>query len=282
MKTVSPVACLPVDAWAAGECSLKSDLIVVEEPLQIKLQYGQGVTWQEKSLTVTMRTPGHDFDLAVGFLLGEGIIDTPEDLLLLRYCSSVRAEERGNVLIARLSPDKIFNLTLPERNFITHSGCGVCGKTAIEAISCDQEVLAPGIPKIRSTLLMQLNRMLLEEQTVFKYTGGIHASALFRTDGKMLFLREDVGRHNAFDKVVGAAFQQDLLPLSDSLILLSGRVSFELVQKAVRAGIPLIAAVGAPSSLAVELAREKGITLIGFLRPDRFNIYTGKDRVIFG
>src|SRR5690606_3825898 len=134
-------------------------------------------------------------------------------------------------------------------------------------------------PKVRASFLKQLNQRLMEEQTVFKYTGGIHASALFRANGELLFLREDIGRHNAVDKVVGAAFQQNRLPLNDSLVMLSGRVSFELVQKAVRAGIPIIAAVGAPSSLAVSLAREKGITLIGFLKNNRFNIYSGSERI---
>src|SRR5690606_16661368 len=154
--------------------------------------------------------------------------------------------------------------------------------SAIENISCNGQPFITGFPIVKASLLKQLNQMLMMEQTVFKYTGGIHASALLNTSGELLIIREDVGRHNAFDKVVGAAHQKNILPLEDGLMMLSGRVSFELVQKAIRAKIPIIAAVGAPSSLAVSLAKEKGITLIGFLKPDRFNIYTGAERVEMG
>jgi FdhD protein len=280
MKTVSPVTVVPINSWNQGENSLKKDLLVVEEPLQIKLQFGQGENWQEKPLAVTMRTPGHDFELAIGFLLAENIIHSPEDIQSIRYCKRVKKEERGNVLLVRLSSSISFDLSLLDRHFFTHSSCGVCGKSAIEAITCEDKALDHDISKVKTSLLKQLNEMLIKEQTVFKCTGGIHASALFSTDGPLLFLREDVGRHNAFDKVVGAALQQNLLPLSNCLMMLSGRVSFELVQKAVRARIPIIAAVGAPSSLAVSLAKEKGITLIGFLKNDRFNIYTGRERVV--
>ncbi|MEX2595105.1 MAG: formate dehydrogenase accessory sulfurtransferase FdhD [Anditalea sp.] len=279
MKTVSPVTLVPINRWMQGENSLKEDLLAVEEPLQIKLQFGQGDHWQEKALAVTMRTPGHDFELAIGFLLAENIIHGPEDIQLIRYCKKVKDEEKGNVLIVKLSPSVKVDLTLLDRHFFTHSSCGVCGKSAIEAITCEDKALVQDFSKVKTSLLKRLNQMLMKEQTVFKYTGGIHASALFRTNGELLFLREDVGRHNAFDKVVGAAFQQKLLPLSDGLMMLSGRVSFELIQKAIRARIPIIAAVGAPSSLAVSLAKEKGITLIGFLKNDRFNIYSGKERV---
>ncbi len=279
MKTVSPVAFVPIDRYTDGESSSEGDLLAVEEPLQIKLQFGQEDQWQENALTITMRTPGHDFELAIGFLLAENIIKTPEDIQIIRYCKKVKEEEKGNVLIVRLSPSLKFDFSLLDRHFFTHSSCGVCGKSAIEAISCEDQPFMPGSPRVKASLLKQLNQMLMNEQTVFKYTGGIHASALLKPTGELLFLREDVGRHNAFDKVVGAAFQENLLPLSDCLVMLSGRVSFELVQKAVRARIPIIAAVGAPSSLAVSLAKEKGITLIGFLKQDRFNIYTGRERV---
>lgn len=280
MKEISPVTLVPIVRWTQGNNSPEKDLLAVEEPLQIRLQFGHGDSWQDKSLAVTMRTPGHDFELAMGFLLAEDIIQKPEDVQLIRYCSRVQEEEKGNVLIIKLSPTVKFDLSLLERHFLTHSSCGVCGKSAIEAISCGDTAFTGDLTQVNASLLKQLGQMLREEQTVFKCTGGIHASALFRTSGELLILREDVGRHNAFDKVVGAGLQQKLLPGSGVLMMLSGRVSFELVQKAVRARIPILAAVGAPSSLAVSLAKEKGITLIGFLKNDRFNIYAGKERVM--
>lgn len=280
MKNISPVALVPIDSWSNGLSESKEDLLAVEEPLQIKLQFGEGSSWQEKSLTVTMRTPGHDFDLASGFLFAENIIQKQEDIMLMRYCHRVKEEEKGNVLIVKLSPSLKFNSSRLERNFFTHSSCGVCGKTALSSVVCEEIPLAPNHLRIPASLLKQLNQMLMEEQTLFKYTGSIHASAVFQVNGKLLWVREDVGRHNALDKVIGAALQNGMTPLSESVLMLSGRVSFELVQKTVRAGIPIVAAVGAPSSLAVDLAKEKNITLIGFLKNNRFNIYSGKERII--
>lgn len=279
MKTVSPVTVVPILRCHTGELIPEDDLVAVEEPLQIKLQYEEGGAWRERDLTVTMRTPGHDFELAIGFLLAENIIKAPEDIQLIRYCKKVKEEEKGNVMIVRLSPHVRVDLSLSDRHFLTTSSCGVCGKSAIAAISCEDMPLSPGTPLFQASRLKRLNQMVMEEQTLFKYTGGIHAVALFNPSAGLVLLREDVGRHNAFDKVVGAAFQENLSPLSDYMVMLSGRVSFELVQKAVRARIPIIAAVGAPSGLAVSLAKEKGITLIGFLKPYRFNIYCGRERV---
>lgn len=279
MKTVSPVKLMAIDRWSYGENMSEKDLVAVEEPLQINIQFSRGDLWQEKTLSITMRTPGHDFELVTGFLLAEGIIQNSKDLQLIRYCKKVKETEKGNVIIVKLSPEVRFDFSRLERHFYTHSSCGICGKGAIEAIKCDDSALVSGFPKVKADILKKLNQKLMEEQTVFKYTGGIHASALFNTAGELLFLREDVGRHNAFDKVVGAAFEKNMLPLSNGMVMLSGRISFELVQKAIRARIPIIAAVGAPSSLAVSLASEKGLTLIGFLRNDRFNIYSGSARV---
>ncbi len=281
MKTNSPVTLVKIRSWKQGELKAKEDLLAIEEPLQIRLQFGQDDQWQEKELVITMRTPGHDFDLAAGFLLAENIIQKQEDIQLIRYCKRVKEEEKGNVLIVRLAPEVKFDLKLSERNFMVNSSCGICGKSAIEAISCEDLPLESGFPKIHLDCIKNLNGEMVEEQTVFKHTGGIHATGLFNTKGELLILREDVGRHNAFDKVVGAALQEGLFPMEDALLMLSGRVSFELVQKAVRARIPILVAVGAPSSLAVSLAEEKGITLIGFLKKDSFNIYSGKDRIIF-
>lgn len=280
MNTNSPVTLVKICTWKQGEWETKEDLLAIEEPLQIRLQFGRDEQWQEKELLITMRTPGHDFDLVTGFLLAENIIQKQEDIQLIRYCKRVKEEEKGNVLIVKLEPEVIFDLKLLERNFMANSSCGICGKSAIDAISCQDLPLNSGFPKIDLACIKNLNARMVEEQTVFKHTGGIHASGLFNTKGDLLILREDVGRHNAFDKVVGAALQEGLLPMEDALVMLSGRVSFELVQKAVRARIPIIVAVGAPSSLAVALAEEKGITLIGFLKKDSFNIYSGKDRVI--
>lgn len=280
MKFISPVEKFDIESWNNGLMEAKEDLLAVEEPLQIKLQFGAGDSWQEKSLTITMRTPGNDFDLATGFLFAENIIQKQEDILLIRYCSRVKADEKGNVLIVKLSPSLTFDFAHLERNFYTHSSCGVCGKTALASIQCRELPLSPHYPRMKASLLQQLNKKLAEEQTVFKYTGGIHASALFHRNGELLLVREDVGRHNALDKVIGATLSKGKSTFPNSLLMLSGRISFELVQKAGRAGIPIVAAVGAPSSLAVNLAKEKNITLIGFLRNDRFNIYTGKERII--
>ena len=280
MKTTSPVTWTTVKSWKSGESKVKEDLLAIEEPLQIRLQYGQGKNWQEKSLTITMRTPGNDFELATGLLLAENIIDKKEDIDLIRYCKNVKPEEQGNVLIVKLAPDLKFDFNKLERYFLSNSSCGICGKSAIEALDCSELPLDFSEARVSISVLCHLNERLMQEQTVFKYTGGIHAAALFDTDGNLLISREDVGRHNAFDKVTGAAMLQNLLPAKNRLIMLSGRVSFELVQKAVRAKIPLIAAVGAPSSLAVSLAKKKGITLIGFLKKESFNIYCGQERVV--
>lgn len=282
MKARSQVSAVYIQRIKENNQEMVDDLLAAEEPLQIRLQYVHGDLWQEESLAVTMRTPGNDFELATGFLLAENVINNLQDLEFIRYCRKVKKEEEGNVIIVKLAPHVSFDMKRLERHFYTNSSCGVCGKSAIDAVICDDNALAvKRSQKISINLIRQLNSILEKKQTVFRHTGGLHASALFNLEGECLILREDVGRHNAFDKVVGAALSLEMLPLSDSLILLSGRVSFELVQKSVRAGIPIIVAVGAPSSLAVELAAAKGITLIGFLRGDRFNVYSYPERIQF-
>jgi FdhD protein len=281
MKTNSPVNWVNLKKWKKGEVENKTDLLAIEEPLQIKLQIGEGEDWQEKPLAVTMRTPGHDFELAIGFLLAENIIQKREDIQLIRYCKRVKEEEKGNVLIVKLDPSVRFDSTVLDRYFLINSSCGVCGKSAIDAIKVRGEVFSKDCPKVPVQVLQNLNKVLSEEQTVFKHTGGIHAAALFDAKGGLVLLREDVGRHNAFDKLVGAALEQGYELMGESLVMLSGRVSFELVQKAICAGIPIIVAIGAPSSLAVSLAEEKGITLIGFLKNEGFNIYSGEERLIY-
>lgn len=280
MKTNSPVNWVNIKSWKNGEVEVKTDLLAIEEPLQIKLHIGEGDNWQEKPLAVTMRTPGHDFELAIGFLFAENIIQKREDVQLIRYCKRVKEEEKGNVLIVKLDPSIRFDSSVLDRYFLINSSCGVCGKSAIDAIKVNGDGFSKDFPIVHSNVLLNLNKVLLKEQTVFKHTGGIHAAALFDTKGELVLLREDVGRHNAFDKLVGAALEQGYELMSESLLMLSGRVSFELIQKAIRAGIPIIVAIGAPSSLAVSLAEEKGITLIGFLKNERFNIYSGGERLI--
>jgi len=274
MQNVS-VAHIRMKKVSVNELLDADDELAVEEPLEINVLYdGQGTTVQ-KCISVTMRTPGNDEELGVGFLFTEGIIQKREEV------SEVSAIPfADNKVLITLSKNKQPLLQNVERNFYTTSSCGVCGKSGIDAIrtvslyknDADEICLEAG-------LFYRLDDVLRKQQAVFESTGGLHASALFGLDGNFMMLREDVGRHNALDKVIGAAFLNDQLPLCNAILLLSGRASFELVQKAAMAGIKIIAAVGAPSSLAVQLAEETGITLIGFLRNQRFNIYSGGHRI---
>lgn len=263
------------------EVSSEPDLLAVEEPLEIRIGYGPGHRREEKSLSVTMRTPGHDMELATGFLLSEGIIRSAEDLLSIRHCRQVKKEEeKGNVVRAELAHDLDIDLDKLQRHFYTSSSCGVCGKSSIEAVHSSSCYYLPAAsPVFDISLIHQLPDKLRETQAVFEHTGGLHAAALFNNTGKLILMREDVGRHNALDKLIGAAAAQGLLPLHDYLVQLSGRASFELVQKALMAGVPLLSAVGAPSSLAVSLAEASGMTLMGFVRNRRYNIYCGAQRI---
>ncbi|HSI78686.1 MAG TPA: formate dehydrogenase accessory sulfurtransferase FdhD [Lunatimonas sp.] len=280
MSIIRPIRSTQIKKFTGATTVEEADLIAVEEPLQLRLQWESDGVWNDKVLSITMRTPGHDFDLAMGFLWAENIIQRKEDILLIRYCKRVKPEEKGNVLLIRLSNDHKIPATVWERNFLTNSSCGICGKSAISAVTClDEGPINIKVPLVSPEILHQLTSSLIDEQTGFKYTGGLHAAALFDLEGKILLLREDVGRHNALDKLIGAALKQNLLPAEDRIVLLSGRVSYEMVQKSVRAGIPILAAVGAPSSLAVDLALDKGTTLIGFLRNQRFNCYTHSERI---
>ena len=274
MQNVS-VAYIRMKKVTVNELLDADDELAVEEPLEINLLYGDKGTRVQKCISVTMRTPGNDKELGVGFLFTEGIIQKRDEI------SEVSAIPfADNKVLITLSENKQPLLQNTERNFYTTSSCGVCGKSGIDAIrtvsfyknEADKICLKAG-------LFFRLDEVVRKQQAVFESTGGLHASALFDLDGNFMMLREDVGRHNALDKVIGAAFLNDQLPLSNTILLLSGRASFELVQKAVMAGIKIVAAVGAPSSLAVQLAEETGITLIGFLRNQRFNIYSGGHRI---
>jgi FdhD protein len=250
--------------------SREDDLLAVEEPLEIRAAWEADGEIREKNISVTMRTPGDDFDLAAGFLFTEGLIQSADDIVSIRHWASpnvVRVELRAGMRIdaARL-----------DRHFYTTSSCGVCGKTSIEALRVVTSPLPPSKP-VDPALIHRLPELLQERQSSFRTTGGIHGAAVLTRDGAMLGVREDIGRHNAVDKVIGALFLQKATPLRETLMVVSGRASFELAQKAIVAGIPVLASVGAPSTLAVELARELGLTLIGFVRDGRFNVYAGHE-----
>jgi len=257
-----------------GDVSERDDLLVSEEPLEIRLGHGPEHDRREMRLSVTMRTPGNDEELALGFLFTEGIITGKNDVVRVAYCTDVKEEESGNVVRAELHPSIDLDPARWQRNFYTTSSCGVCGKSSIDAVRtlCSVPLGAKGT--IEAAVITAMPDRMRGAQTLFKHTGGIHAAGLFSEAGELLLLREDVGRHNAVDKVVGAMLEGAIEP-DNRILLVSGRAGFELVQKCLMAGIPRMAAVGAPSSLAVTLARESGLTLIGFLRGERFNVYSG-------
>ena len=272
---INQVEHISIQKISAGEITEADDQVAVEEPLEIQLAYSTHTGRIQRNIAVTMRTPGNDEELAAGFLFTEGIIKNKEAIHEIKQLSF--DENRALVTLhENIQPD----LVNVSRNFYSTSSCGICGKASIEAI---RTVSYYGDEKdaifINASVLYHLQDNLKKQQVVFENTGGIHASALFSLEGNFIMLREDVGRHNALDKIIGAALIEGQLPLSNYILLLSGRASFELVQKAMMAGIKIIAAVGAPSSLAVELAKEAGITLIGFLRNNRFNIYSGDQRI---
>lgn len=257
------------------------DLLAVEEPMEIRLGFGQAHMREQKSIAVTMRTPGNDFELALGFLFTEGIIQNQQDIYKIQYCTELNTKENlENIVRVELKPELEIDLSNLQRNFYTTSSCGVCGKESIEAIktNCTVQHLDLSV-RITPQTITQLPDKLRAQQSVFEHTGGIHACALFDTNGNLLLLREDVGRHNALDKLIGAALNSPAIQPNKTVLLLSGRASFELLQKAAMAGIPIVCAVGAPSSLAVETAQSFNITLVGFLRNQRFNIYSTPQRI---
>ncbi|MEN2423087.1 formate dehydrogenase accessory sulfurtransferase FdhD [Streptomyces rimosus] len=263
-----------------GAVSTRPDTLVGEEPLEIRLG--------GRPLAITMRTPGDDFALAAGFLVSEGVLGGAGELANIVYCAGATEDGSNtyNVVDVQLAPGvPVPDITL-ERNVYTTSSCGLCGKASLDAVRTsarrplDPPADAPG--RIAPATLSALPGRLRAAQRVFDRTGGLHAAALFDADGELLDVREDVGRHNAVDKVVGRALQDGRLPLRDTILMVSGRASFELVQKAVMAGIPTLAAVSAPSSLAVDLATESGLTLVGFLRGSSMNVYAGAERLALG
>ncbi|MQA06742.1 MAG: formate dehydrogenase accessory sulfurtransferase FdhD [Streptosporangiales bacterium] len=252
----------------------RPDTLVAEEPLEIRVG--------GEPLTVTMRTPGDDFDLVAGFLATEDVVTKPDDLLGMRYCAGKDDEGRNtyNVVDATLAPGLSAPLLDVTRNFYTTSSCGICGKASLDAVRLNQPYdLGTDPTAVHVDTLWSLPDRLRQEQQVFERTGGLHAAGLFTADGELVCLREDIGRHNALDKLVGWALRQEMLPLAGHLVLLSGRASFELVQKALLAGVPVVAAVSAPSTLAVDLADEASMTLVGFLRGETMNVYTHTARL---
>lgn len=257
----------------------ETDSLAVEEPLEIRLGFEMNGKKIHKAISITMRTPDHDFELAAGFLFTEGILQNHSQISDIKHCGKLGRIGFENTVRVDLERSVEIDFKRLERHFYTSSSCGVCGKSSIEALQTGVKTTVSNL-KISANLIHQLPDILSKSQTVFNETGGLHASALFDENGKLDIVREDVGRHNALDKVIGAKFLENKIPLSDKILLVSGRASFELVQKALMAGIPILAAVGSPSSLAVELAKEFGMTLIGFVRNNRFNIYSEAKRVI--
>jgi FdhD protein len=267
----TPVRVMAVDAEGARR---RQDRLAGEEPLEIRVS---GPGQPAVQVAVTMRTPGNDFELAAGFLATEGLLGSREELDTIRYCADVeRADQQFNVLTVELR--RPFDASRLQRNFYATSSCGVCGKASIEQVAVQCPVLRDG-PAVTREVLFGLPDQLRERQRVFEATGGLHAAGLFSPAGGLLGLREDVGRHNAMDKLLGERFLDGAWPLSETIVLVSGRASFELVQKAAVAGVPILCAVSAPSSLAVDTARELGMTLVGFLRGERFNVYTHAGRI---
>lgn len=267
---------LRVTTVTAGERKSRRDVVATEEPLEIRIQAGE----VSKKVAVTMRTPGHDFELAAGFLFAEGIISGVDDIATLGYCMGPdKSEQEYNVVSVDLRAATLPDHPGFERSFDVSSSCGVCGKESLDQIERRGTGRVTSALSVSPEIITSLPDTLRAAQRVFEGTGGLHAAGLFDAEGNLIALREDVGRHNAVDKLIGTQLLNDKLPLNEGIILVSGRTSFEIAQKVAAAGAPILAAVSAPSSLAIETADRFGLTLIGFLRGDTFNIYTGAHRI---
>ena len=254
--------------------------MAVEEPLEIRVETLEAGRRVSRSVSVTMRTPGHDFELAAGFLFAEGILRFRDQVREIAYCSAEEPQEY-NLVSVRLREGVVLDPGLLSRNFYTSSSCGVCGKASLEAVEIKGcEPLVSGALRLEGDLVARLPEVLRGGQAAFQRTGGIHAAGLFDAGGGLRTLREDVGRHNAVDKVVGHALLEGETPLHERVLVVSGRTSFEIMQKALVAGIPVVVAVGAPSSLAVDMARRFNMTLVGFARGAVFNVYAGGERIL--
>lgn len=260
--------------------SRRSDYVATEEPMEIRIDFGGEI----RTAAVTMRTPGDDFELAAGFLYSEGIIQNREQVGSIAYCldPEVEFDQRYNIVTVELLTQTAPDLRPLERHFFTTSACGVCGKASLEALELREIAEVPPGPEVPTSILQTLPGTLRRGQGLFEDTGGLHAAGLFTPEGELIAVREDVGRHNAVDKLVGWALLEGQLPLHGSLLMVSGRASFEILQKSLVAGLPFVCAVSAPSNLAVRLARQFGVTLVGFLRGERFNVYHGLERISAG
>ena len=268
---------LPIWTYESGTRSRRRDVLGVEEPLELRVLAGG----ERRTLGVTMRTPGADFELAAGFALSEGIVTELDQIEGLSYCVDRRLceEQNFNIVNIWLRAAKLPDLDTVERRFSAGSACGICGTASLDALERRAYTSLPPGPQLSPELLCKLPEQLRQAQGIFDVTGGLHAAALFDLNGQLLALREDIGRHNALDKVLGWALLQSKLPLHNAIVLLSGRASYELLQKSLVAGVPVVCAISAPSSLAVAMARRFGITLVGFLRGERFNVYAGDERL---
>ena len=267
------VANVRVIAVREGSDATRADRLATEEPMEIRVG---GPGQEPVSVSVTMRTPGNDFELAAGFLFTEGLVRSRDEILEVNYCELPTAEQQYNVVTVRLS--RAFDAEAVRRNFYATSSCGICGKASLDQVQVSCTPVGPG-PVISRSVLLRLPDALREGQRIFEETGGLHASGLFDATGRLFAVREDIGRHNAVDKLVGHALLAGEIPLSDRILLVSGRASFEIVQKAAMAGVPLVCAVSAPSSLAVAAGGELGLTIVGFLRPGGFNVYSHPERI---
>jgi FdhD protein len=284
---------MPVEKVTGQNSQRVLDQLAVEEPLEIQLSYGPSNARETKSISITMRTPGNDFDLAAGFLMTEGVVQNANDIGDISYATrppsesaqfplimdATKPNSKHNIVRVDLATRVKVSLASLQRNFYTTSSCGVCGKASLLSLRTVCPLRAMNNFRVDAQLLYRLPERLRASQGVFDHTGGLHGAGLFDSTGTLLALREDVGRHNAVDKLIGAEFLARRTPLRERVLLLSGRASFELLQKALMGGIPMVAAVGAPSSLAVDVAKEFDITLVGFLRDGHFNIYHGSERI---
>jgi len=282
LATSQSVVSMPVVRHVGGAVNRETDQVSIEEPLEMRVVVEEGGKRVRHSLAITMRTPGKDRELAAGFLVSEGVVHRRQDILSVEHCRSTSSDAGDNVVDVQLAPSTRFDIESLARNVITTSACGICGRASIDSVQQICSRRPQGAFTLQQEVLLRLIEVLEGSQPVFSRTGGLHAAALFDSRGRLALLREDVGRHNAMDKLVGSLLFDAALPANDRVVLVSGRASFELVQKALLAGIPILAAVGAPTSLAVELAAEYGMTLVGFLRDERFNVYSGSERINTG
>lgn len=276
-----PILPIKTQRFSEGKLVPEDDLIVVEEPLEIRLGYGEVGSREERSLVITMRTPGNDFDLAAGFLFCEGIISSSDQILSIKYCfTSGEEQEEENVVRVELRPDVEIDLSTSERHGFSHSGCGICGLTSIDSAFklASGKVFNDNI-EININTISSLSEKAIQRQHNYRHTGGIHSASLFTCEGEFIDLLEDVGRHNALDKLIGKRLLNEQSSSSSAILFLSGRMGFELVQKAAMANFCIVVSVGAPSSLAIDLGRKMNMTLIGFTREGKYNVYSGEQRL---